>query len=298
MGVHGLVLDARHGEFGDVDVEVIGHQVHGLGHIILGEVLACDAQELLGAACDGDVDPSRTFSKERSFGRKELDGIADEVTPGAGAGGEQQGVIDIFLHLLQRQGFRMFLDVAVLVEVLLVERHELEVDAIIDKKLHHAFLQIDLVGDVAFRGQITLDIDHLFAKQAFEALLVRREGDAAVDIDHQIRPKVVDGLQLVFLDDAFQQDLHPCRYTHNDADIPGGSGFHHLVEFLRPVFNFGDTLTGLVEELEPLRDATCRDAREVAGIITAFTAVRQVGAATDHQHAAVIELLWEVVTHG
>ena len=117
-------------------------------------------------------------------------------------------------------------------------------------------------------------------------------------IHHQVGPDVVNGLQVVFLDDTLQQDLHPRRHTHDNANIPLGGFFYHKVHLLGPIFLLRNLLTGFVELLKPRWNLARRDARKVARIVAKLLVVLQVGAATDHQDAAVVEVHREVVTRG
>ena len=78
-----------------------------------------------------------------------------------------------------------------------------------------------------------------------------------MDIHHQIRPDVVYGLEVVFFDDTLKQDLHPCRNTYDDANVPFWSGLYHEVHLLSPVFHLRNFLPRFIESLKPRRDFTC-----------------------------------------
>ena len=117
-------------------------------------------------------------------------------------------------------------------------------------------------------------------------------------INHQIGPNVMDGLEFIFLDDAFEKDLHPGWYAHNDADVPLGSGLHHEVHLFGPVFHLRNLLPWLVKGFKPRWNLARRNTRKVARIIAKFLVILQVGAAANHQNTTVVEADREIVARG
>jgi len=72
-----------------------------------------------------------------------------------------------------------------------------------------------------------------------------------VDKYRQIGPNVMYGIQSIMIDDLFQDDLNPCRNSHDNSNIPVFRLFNNLIELGRPVAFARNPLSRLVEMLEP-----------------------------------------------
>src|SRR5512136_1538177 len=108
---------------------------------------------------------------------------------------------------------RTALQVAVLVEVFVVEWNELIEQCIVQDHFHGACIHSALVSDIALRRQVRLLADNRFAEELVEGLYIGTEADATVHIYRKVGPQVMDRLQVIMPDDLFEDDLYPGGHT-------------------------------------------------------------------------------------
>ena len=138
-----LVGESHHGVFRDADIKLITHQFNGLIHIFHTQVFAGQTEKMFGASGNDQFAP---------FEIGKLDGIPDQVSPGAGIGTHQQGVFFSFFHFVNHFSFRFINHLAVGIKVLIVKRNKLEEDIIIQDQLHAFCMFAGFITDKAFTG--------------------------------------------------------------------------------------------------------------------------------------------------
>src|ERR1700755_2881736 len=110
---------ACHSEFGNREVHLFGSHLHGLVHIVDTEMFADEAKKVFGPAGDDDLTAFLIHKPYR---------VPDEITPGACAGTQKQGVVLSFLHLMDHIHFGICHKVSVDIEILVVKRDEFKED--------------------------------------------------------------------------------------------------------------------------------------------------------------------------
>src|SRR5579863_5229143 len=202
--------NARHGEFGNGQVQLFTHRLNSLVHVIDAQVLAHEAQEMFSPAGDNDL----TFLLV-----EEADGIADQVAPGTCGSAQQDGIIPAFFHLMDHIDLGVLHQVTVGVKILIVEGDEFEKDVLVGDEAHPAVILGVLVSDETFRCKIGLDVGHRFPQELLEADAIGLKRYPTVYEEGKVGPDLVDIVQLVALDDLFHTKLDPSRYADNESDI-------------------------------------------------------------------------------
>jgi len=272
VGEEALVRNAFDGEFGQGGVELFAQPRNGLVHVIDGKVFTANAEEVLGASGNFDFALLEVG---------EADGISDQVTPGSGAGCDEDGVGRIEANIGQGNDLGIGQQFAVLVEILSVKGNEFVEYAVAEIEAHTTGVDAGLVGEETFAGEIGFKVHNGLAHEAVKPFAVRFEGHATVHIDRQVGPDIVNRVEVVLFDDHLKQHLDPGRNAGDHHDIPFGRFVNDERQLLMPVALFFDFVAGFGKALEPDRDMGGCDATEIARPNGAIEV--EVGAAADHQ---------------
>ncbi len=240
-------------------------------------MLATKAKELLGTAHDHDF----VFLYIGKFHH-----IADQVPPGARTGAEHYGIFHIFFYLVYKIRLRMAFQFAVLVEVFLVKGYEFVQDTYVEHQFDALGPGPRLEAERALGGHIGLDKGNGLAEQPFEVLLIRFEAYAAMDINSQVGPHIMNRVELIGLYDFFEYDLRPGRYAAKDTHIPLGCILDNEFDTLVPLGLARYFLTRFIEEIgqEP-RHVLGADTAHIPFVIVAALAFGKRGTAAQHQYA-------------
>src|SRR5690606_3771028 len=135
-----LVRKSYYSIFRYGNVEFRTHHCDRLVHVLHAEVFAYQAEKMFRSASDHDF---------RAFKVDKLQCISDEISPCTCVGAHEQCIFFSFFHFMDHLRIRLCYHVAVGVEVLIIKRHKLEEDIIIQDELHSLRMLACLVTDEA-----------------------------------------------------------------------------------------------------------------------------------------------------
>ena len=137
---------------------------------------------LLAKGIDKMLQPPTDLYPEREAGGK-LDRIPQQIPPQPAIGVDHQRILLSQLHIIKPDGLGVGL-------AIFFHRHELHKDAMIQEQQHPVIMRIALRRKKSFTGIVHVQIVDILPDQLPELLLVRRKGDAAMDIQLQRRPNL------------------------------------------------------------------------------------------------------------
>jgi hypothetical protein len=93
-------------------------------------------------------------------------------------------------------------------------------------------------------------------------------------------------------DNFLHQKLYPCRYAHDEPNVPFVSLLGDFFQFKAPVFLSRDFFTGLVIGPEPVGDLLGLNPAKIA--FKMLILVVQIGTASEHQEALFVQVVWQI----
>ena len=109
-----------------------------------------------------------------------------------------------------------------------------------------------------------------WASSDFEDLAVGLEGHTAGSIDAQVGPEVMDGVELIVLDDSAEHHDHPGGNAGQGSDVPLRGLLGDALYALVPVGDLGDLEAGFVHALHEFGHVTDVDAADLALLPAVF----------------------------
>src|SRR5450432_1590442 len=139
------IWNTRNSKFSYRNVELFTHKFYRFIHIINTQVFSYQTKKMFGAPGDNNF----IF-----FNVYKLDGVANEIAPGAGIGAYENRIIFIFLHLMYHKGFRIFNHISFAVEIFIIKWNKLKKNIIINSKLHSFGILPVLIAKKTFTCKI------------------------------------------------------------------------------------------------------------------------------------------------
>ena len=160
--------------------------------------------------------------------------------------------------------------------------YELEVHAVIQGQFHGHRIRPGIEGEEALTGQVGIHDDDGMGQQGLEGLPVRLEGYPAGGVDRQVRPDLVNVLEIIVLDYFTKHHHHPGGDAGQSTHVPLRRFLGDALYPLVPVVNLGNFQAGLVEAFHEFRHIAHVDAADLSLLVA--VALLQMGGAAEHQN--------------
>lgn len=225
----------------------------------------------------GDLDPPRLH-------RRESHGISQDVPPESGIVGDEDDILLVHFHLVQRQHGRILLAV-------FLGRDEFIEDAVAGEQ-QHIVAEIGILRRKEPFGRVVCLIELHFlaiAEQGLELRPIEVYRHASPEEELEIRPDFKD----IFLAGVFQylvQEVRsPRRLAVDERDIFGDSFLYHDLRLLLPILHIRDFRPRITEMLSYPWRLFLQDSGNESDVI--FAGVRILGESSSDHHALPLEEL-------
>ena len=224
------------------------------------------------------LEPAGDLDAERRQGG-ELYRIAHHIAPQAAVSTDDDRVVLIELHFFEGERARVLFAV-------LIHRHELIEDAVIEKQQHPFFIFPVLRGKEAFRCIVGFPVIHIGRRnELLELAAVGGKVDPAMYVQFQVGPNIQQVIGAGDLEYALDEHDGPRGHTGYIGYVLFDGAVRHALYLLFPLGHEGDRKLRQAEELAGKGHVLQHDGGEVAKERSSVELVHLVTAAQQQAFA-------------